>query len=240
AGVGVLVETHVIEDEELGLRSEIGGVSHAGVLQIELSLFGNPAGIALVVLPGERIAYVANHDERRGFHERVYESGCGVGDQQHVALVDGGPSADAGSVDAKAFSEGGLADFAHRVRDVVLEAGDVGEADVDLTSSVFFRVLHYLCWCHVLTAHNGGPLAQTAAQLILDKAEHASLLVVKPVRSFLLLTVCGRQLKVKSAGPGPARLRDDRTSLQSTVFVDGAIRHVIISMVWENWTGKSH
>src|SRR5437660_12932589 len=50
AGVLVLVEAHVIEDEELCFRTKEGGISQATVLQIHLGFFGNPTRIALVVL----------------------------------------------------------------------------------------------------------------------------------------------------------------------------------------------
>ena len=54
AGMRVLIEADVVEDEELGFGAEIGGVGEAGVLQIHLGLLGDPAGIAIVVLAGDR------------------------------------------------------------------------------------------------------------------------------------------------------------------------------------------
>ena len=63
----------------------------------------------------------------------------GIRDQQHVALVDGGPAADAGSVDAEAFFEGLFAQLADGIGDVLLHAGQIGEAQVELLGVVFLR-----------------------------------------------------------------------------------------------------
>ena len=40
AGVRVLIEADVVEDEKLGFRAEIRGIGEAGVLQIQLGLCG--------------------------------------------------------------------------------------------------------------------------------------------------------------------------------------------------------
>ena len=53
AGVLVLVEADVVEDEELGFGAEVRGIADAAVLQIQLGLLGDPARIALVVLLGD-------------------------------------------------------------------------------------------------------------------------------------------------------------------------------------------
>ena len=47
----------------------------------------------------------------------------GIGDQQHVALVDRRPAADARSVDAEAVLERALVQLADGIRNVVLQPG---------------------------------------------------------------------------------------------------------------------
>ena len=72
ARVGVGVEADVVEDEELRFGAEIGRIGKAAVLEVELGLLGNPARIAIVVLPRNRIDDVGRHDQRRHFGERVH------------------------------------------------------------------------------------------------------------------------------------------------------------------------
>ena len=54
AGVLVLVEADVVEDEELGFGAEVSRVGDAAVLQVQLGLLRDPARIALVALLGDR------------------------------------------------------------------------------------------------------------------------------------------------------------------------------------------
>ena len=67
----VLVEAHVVEDEELGLGAEVGGVGQAGGSEIHLGLLGDVARIAIVTLLGDGIDYVAHHHQRRNFGEGI-------------------------------------------------------------------------------------------------------------------------------------------------------------------------
>ena len=73
AFVGVLVEPHVIEHEELGLRADEAGVGDAGALQIVHRLAGHIARIAGIVLPRDRILHVTDHHERGDHRERIDE-----------------------------------------------------------------------------------------------------------------------------------------------------------------------
>ena len=79
AGVRVLIEADVVEDEELGFGAEIGGVGEAGVLEIQLGLLGDPAGIAIVVLAGDGIDDVADHHQGSGFVEGSITAVSGSG-----------------------------------------------------------------------------------------------------------------------------------------------------------------
>ena len=107
AGVRVLIEADVVEDEELGFGAEERGVADAGVLQVQLGLFGDPARIALVVLPGDGIAARRRSSPASAFRMNgSMNAVVGIGNEQHVALVDRRPAADAGAVDAEAVLEG--------------------------------------------------------------------------------------------------------------------------------------
>ena len=72
----------------------------------------------------------------------------GIGDQQHVAFVDRRPAADAGSVDAEAFFEAALIQLADRIGDVMLQAGNVRESQVQLFGVVLLCVFEYFLRGH--------------------------------------------------------------------------------------------
>ena len=56
----VLREADVVEDEELRLGTEVGGVGDPGRLQVGLRLLCHVARVTAVVLEGERIVHEAN------------------------------------------------------------------------------------------------------------------------------------------------------------------------------------
>ena len=77
AGVLVLAEADVVEDEELQLRADEDGVgfSDAARLNVLFRLAGNKPGIASVRLPAQRVHDVADEGQRGQFHDRVDASG---------------------------------------------------------------------------------------------------------------------------------------------------------------------
>ena len=95
SAVLVLIETDIVEDEKLGFGSEERRVGDTAILQIELGFFRDPARIAIIVLPRNRIDDIAKHHQRARFGERIEESRRRIGNDQHVAFIDGGPAADA-------------------------------------------------------------------------------------------------------------------------------------------------
>ena len=64
-------KTHVVEYEELGLRSEHRRIADAGLLQISLRLAGDRARIALIGLIGQRLEHVTEDRESALRKERV-------------------------------------------------------------------------------------------------------------------------------------------------------------------------
>ena len=147
----ILIEADVVENEELGFRAEIGGVGNAAVLQVKLGLLANPARVALVALLGDRVLGVPDHHQGGGLGERIHDRGFRIGNQEHVALVDRRPTADARSIHAEALFEAAFVNLAHRVRNVMLQTRNVGEPQVELLGIVllgkfqhFFRIHLYL------------------------------------------------------------------------------------------------
>ena len=69
--VAGVVEAHVVEDEELGLGAEVGGVGDAGRRQVLLGLLGDVAGVAAVAL------HVTGSCTKQWMFQRL--AGCGTG-----------------------------------------------------------------------------------------------------------------------------------------------------------------
>ena len=81
------LEAHVVEDEELRLGAEVGGVGDAGGEEVLLRLLGDVARVAAVALAGDGVGHVAVHHQRLPAPERVEVGGVGIGDQHHVATL---------------------------------------------------------------------------------------------------------------------------------------------------------
>ena len=141
----VLIEADVVEDEEFGFRAKVGGVAHAAVLQIQLGFFGDPARVALVVLLGDGVDDVAVHHDGGNFRERIHERRGGIGNQQHVAFVDRRPAANARAVHAETLFERADVQLAHRIGNMVLQAGDIGKPEIELLGVVLLgKFQHFL------------------------------------------------------------------------------------------------
>ena len=101
----VLVEPDRVEDVELALRSPERRVGDPGLLQVQLGLPRDVARVARVHLAGDRVLDEAVHVQRRVLRERVEERGVGVGDQEHVGLLDLLEPADRRAVEAEPVLE---------------------------------------------------------------------------------------------------------------------------------------
>ena len=137
----VLGESDVVEDEELRLRAEVDGVGDAGGLQVALGLEGHVAGVAGVALERDRVVHEAVEVQGLVLAEGVDDGGGGVREQEHVRLLDLLEPADGGAVEAEAVHEGVLGQLVGRHREVLHQAGEVAESDVDDLDSL---VLHQL------------------------------------------------------------------------------------------------
>ena len=131
ARVLVLVEARRVEDVELGLGPEVRGVGDAGAAEVVLRLLGDVARVAAVGLAGDRVLHEAVDVERLVLRERVDHRGVGIGDQEHVRLLDLLEPADRRAVEAQAVLEDVLGELVRRDREVLHEPRQVAEADVD-------------------------------------------------------------------------------------------------------------
>jgi len=131
ARVLVLVEPDVVEDEELGLGAEVGGVGQAGGHEMVLGLLGHVAGVTAVALPRYRVPHEAVDVERLVLTEGVDHGGVGVGDQEHVRLLDLLEAPNRGAIEAVAVLEAIGRQLVGGHGEVLHEAGEVTEAEVD-------------------------------------------------------------------------------------------------------------
>ena len=141
-----LIETHVVEDKEFGLGPEIRRIGQTGRAQIHLGLAGNVAGIAVIALLGHGIDYVAGHHQRGQLCERIEHEGIRVGDEQHIALVNGRPAANGRAIHAEAFFKRGFRQLIDRIRNVMPQSRQVGEAQVKQLDPVLLHEFHYCFW----------------------------------------------------------------------------------------------
>ena len=138
------LEPHVVEDEELGLGAEVRGVGHPGGEEVLLRLLGDVARVAAVPLARDRIGDVAVHDERLPASERVQVGGGGVGDEDHVRLLDLLEAAHGRAVEGVAVLELALVEHPGGDRHVLHHPRQVAEAQVDELDALRVDQLQHL------------------------------------------------------------------------------------------------
>ncbi len=142
----VLAEPHAVEDEELGLGPEVRRVGDRRRAQVVLRLLGDVAGVAGVRLTGDRVVHEAVDVQRLVLAERIDHRRVGIGDQEHVGLLDLLEPTDRRTVEPVALLEVVLGQLVGRDREVLHQARQVAEAKVDELDAVVLRQLEDLRW----------------------------------------------------------------------------------------------
>ena len=142
------IVTDVVEDEELGFGTEIGGIADAGRLEVCLGLAGDVARIAAVVFLGDRIEDIADEREGRDGGKRIHLGGGRIGNDDHVGGVDRLPAADGRTVKALTFFKDVFAEFAHGDGKMLPDTDKVHELEIDHQCAVFLGKFYYLFRCH--------------------------------------------------------------------------------------------
>ena len=83
------VDAHILEDEELGLRTPERLVGNTGFGEVALGAVGDLSRAAVIGLPGLGIDGVAGDREGRVLGERVDDCRRGVRHQDEVGFLDG-------------------------------------------------------------------------------------------------------------------------------------------------------
>ncbi len=141
----LIAPAHAVEDEELGLRSEEGGVTQAGRLEVGLGAAGDGARVAVIGLAVAGLHHVALQEQRGFFEEGVDVGGVRGGHELHVRGLDALPASDGRAVEGVARGEFVLAERRNRHGDVLLLASGVGETEVDEFDFVVLHHLHHVC-----------------------------------------------------------------------------------------------
>ena len=128
---------HVVEDEELGFRSEQRAVGDTGRAHVLLGARRDGARVAVVALLGVGLEDVAAQDHGRLLEEGVEHRALVVGHQQHVGGVDRLPARDGAAVEHLAVLEEVGGHFAGGDREVLFLALRVGESKIDPLDVVF-------------------------------------------------------------------------------------------------------
>jgi hypothetical protein len=144
-----LVEANIVEDKELGLGAKVRGIGDAGRSQVKFGFFRDVARVAVVALFCHRIDDVRDHHQRGHVGEGIHHVGFRVGNQQHVAFIDGRPTANGRAVHAKAVFKRVLSQLIDRKGYVLPQTWQVREAEVKNLGSVFLREIQDgFCICH--------------------------------------------------------------------------------------------
>ncbi len=145
-----------VEDEELGFRTEVGGVANAAALEVGLGALGDRARVAVVALAVGRLDDVTGQDQGGLVHERVDEGRVGVRHQQHVGGLDALPAGNRRAVECMTFGELVFGEGRDRHADVLLLAAGVGETEVDEADFVLLDQGHDIGDRHTGLLKNSG------------------------------------------------------------------------------------
>ena len=138
--VGGGLETDVVEDVELGLGGEEGGVADAGGAEVGHRLPGDVARVARVRLLRQRVVDEEVDVQRLRLAEGVDVGGGRVGEQRHVRLVDLLEARDRRAVEVEPLLEDLAAEGAGWDGEVLHHAGQVAEANIDRLNALLLDV----------------------------------------------------------------------------------------------------
>src|SRR5262245_39312848 len=99
--MSVILETNIIEDKKLSLRTEIDSISNTGKFKIAFCSTAYTAWIKPVSFFGNGINYVGDQTQSLFGHKRIDPVTIGIGNEEHVRLVNRGPAAQARTIEAE-------------------------------------------------------------------------------------------------------------------------------------------
>jgi hypothetical protein len=140
-----------VEDEEFRFGAEVSDIADAAGLQVGFGPLGQGPRVALIAFPVAWLDYIATHDERGLFAERIHHRGARIRHQLHVGGLDPLPAGDRRAVERMTVAELVFIEVRCRHRDVLLLALGIGEAEIDELDLVVGDLLHDVFGsCHSL------------------------------------------------------------------------------------------
>ena len=131
-------ETHVVEDEELRLGTEVSGVGDPCRAHVVSCSRGDRTRIAVVKVAVRGVLDRADQDQRVLRCERIDE-GCGrIGMQDHVRFVNVLPAGNRRAVEHHPLFEKRLVDRRDMLRRVVPLSAKVGKTQIDIVNFLVF------------------------------------------------------------------------------------------------------
>jgi len=124
AFVLILIEAHIIENEELRLGSKIGDIGDFGGPHVAFCFSGNVARIFGIVFAGYRVLNITGHHQRIG-HKGVHKGGIRLRHNQHVAFVNCFPATHRGAIETKTIFETLLYQYLSRNCEMFLGTGEI-------------------------------------------------------------------------------------------------------------------
>ena len=92
---------------------------------------------------GDGIGHVAVDDRGLVLHERIHVHGVRIGDEHHVRFLDLLETTNRGAIETVAFGEMVFTQHVSRDGDVLHDAGQVGEAEIDEFTAFVLHQLQY-------------------------------------------------------------------------------------------------
>ena len=126
-------------------------IGQAGVPHVADGFAGDVAGVAGVILLGDRVLDIADHRQGGLCGERVDQRGFGLRDDEQVGLVDRAPADDARAVKADAILEGLFGQGIGGDGKMLPDARKIHEPEVNGRDLALSDSCQNLFRCHALT-----------------------------------------------------------------------------------------
>src|SRR5579871_390153 len=139
---------HIVKDEELCFGAKVRFVGDAALAKILFGFAGDVARVAGIwVAPRAGLGDIADEAEGWLGGKGVHDGCRGIGDEQHIALVDLLEAANAGPIEADAFAKEAFVENANRHAKMLPGTRNIGKLEVNHPDALFLGKPDYLFRC---------------------------------------------------------------------------------------------
>src|SRR5207253_5489432 len=204
-----ILKAHVVEDKELGFRTEIDRIGDARGLQIILSPMANAAWVKPVAFSGDRINDIGNQAQSLFVHEGIDPVAVRIRHQQHVRFVDRRPAAQTGTVKAEPVLERLFGKLVDRERQVMPGPDQISETNIDVGRLFIGRKLQ-----HIIDTHKYSSFSVTRKLPIRRGAADLPAVITRPWVVAEEITILGNRPR-RGVGSGYGSLKSFSSKLRS-------------------------